>query len=358
MTRRAARVVTLLAIAGTVVVVLATPAGAHSTSGPPASNFHSDVRGVTPAVPGVRARLGPDGERIELRVTGRARVTVLGYRGEPYLRVSAHGVLENRSSPAVALNRSRVPTGSTASGPLRAPRWVRISSGDTAVWHDHRTHWMGGVTPSAVERAPDRPHVIDRWSVPLRVEGGPGAITGTTVAVPAAIVGSLRWEPPPDALLWWALAVGLGALVLVGVRVAARPTLLGGLVLLAVAESAHLWGAWPFATSNTAGRIGENLPSIAAVASALLALVWLVRRSAYSAAPLLVIAGLFTAVAGGFADLPSLSHAWVPSRLDPGLARTLVAIALGVGVAVAVAGGVRLRRPAEPAAAPPPEPSS
>ena len=96
--------------------------------------------------------------------------------------------------------------------------------------------------------------------------------------------------------------------------------------------------------------MGENLSSIAAVAATLIALVWLARRTPYSAAPLLVIAGLFTAVAGGFADLPSLSHAWVPSRLDPAVARALVAIALGVGIAVAIAGGVRLR--ARRAAAP------
>jgi hypothetical protein len=357
MTRRAARVLTLLAVAGTIVVGLAAPAAAHSTSGPPASNFHSVVRGVVPAVPGVQARLGPDGERIELRVTGGARVTVLGYRGEPYLRVSAHGVLENRSSPAVALNRSRVPTGAASTGPLRAPRWVRISSGDTAVWHDHRTHWMGGATPTMVERAPDRAHLVERWEVPLHVAGKTGAIAGTT-ATRAAVAGSLRWDPPPDALLWWGLAVGIAAVVLVGTRLATRPTLHGALAILAIAEVTHLWGAWPFSTASTAGRIGENLPSIAAVASALLALVWLARRSTYAAAPLLLIAGLFTAVAGGFADLPSLSHAWLPSRLDPDLARTLVAIALGAGVAVAVAGGIRLRRPAGATDPPPREPVS
>ena len=58
-----------------------------------------------------------------------------------------------------------------------------------------------------------------------------------------------------------------------------------------------------------------------------MAFVWLARRTVFSAAPLLAIAGLFTAVAGGFADLPVLSHAWIPSRLDPTLACTLVAIA-------------------------------
>ena len=73
MTRRGARVLTLVVLTGALVVGIAGPAGAHGTSGPPASNFHSVVRGVAPAIPGVRARLGPDGERMELRVTGAAR---------------------------------------------------------------------------------------------------------------------------------------------------------------------------------------------------------------------------------------------------------------------------------------------
>jgi hypothetical protein len=109
--------------------------------------------------------------------------------------------------------------------------------------------------------------------------------------------------------------------------------------------SVHLWASWPYSTASAFGRVGENLPSIAAVAAALLALGWLARRSVYSAAPLLIIAGLFAAVAGGIADLPALSHAWIPTRLDPTVARMLVAVALGVGTGVAIAGALRLRAP-------------
>ena len=347
MTRRARRALTFLGLLAGLVLGVAAPADAHSTSGPPASNFHGVVDGVRPAVPGVTARLAPDGERVELHVTGPARVTVLGYQGEPYLRVTAHGVFENRSSPAVALNRTRVPTGAPHRGPIRAPRWVRTSGGATARWHDHRAHWMGGATPAAVRRDPHRAHVIGRWRIPLRVDGAPGAVTGSVVGA-SAVTGSIEWSPPPDALLWLGLAAVLAALVLVGARVRARPTLLVALAVLAIAESVHLWGSWPFSTADAGGRVGENLPSIAAIASALLAFVWLARRTVYSAAPLLIIAGLFTAVAGGFADLPVLSHAWVPSRLDPDVARTLVAVALGVGIGVAVAGAMRLRPAARP----------
>jgi hypothetical protein len=211
---------------------------------------------------------------------------------------------------------------------------------------------MGGATPAVVRRDPDRAHVIGTWRIPIRVDGAPGAVTGSAAGA-SAVVGSIDWSPPPNALLWLGLAVLLAAVVLAGTRVRARPTLLVALAVLAIAESVHLWGAWPFSTADAGGRVGENLPSIAAVASAVLAFAWLARRTVYSAAPLLVIAGLFTAVAGGFADLPVLSHAWVPSRLDPDVARTLVVVALGVGIGVAIAGAMRLRpsaRPARPAA--------
>jgi hypothetical protein len=220
---------------------------------------------------------------------------------------------------------------------------VRISDGGTARWHDHRAHWMGGATPDAVRRDPAYPHVIEQWRIPLRVDGASNAVTGAVHA--SAVVGTVEWNPPPNALMWFGLAAVLAVLVLALTRTRDRATLLVALAVLAVAESVHLWGAWPFSTADAGGRVGENLPSIAAVASSVLAFVWLVRRTVYSAAPLLIIAGLFTAVAGGFADLPVLSHAWVPSRLDPTTARTLVAIALGVGIGVATAGALRLRAP-------------
>jgi hypothetical protein len=334
MTRRARRALPALGVFLATLGLLAAPAGAHSTSGPPASNFHTDVRGVTPAVAGTHARLGPDGERIELRVDGPARVTVLGYQDEPYLRVSRAGVFENRASPAVALNRTRVPSGAAPRRPIGPPRWVQVSTGSTARWHDHRAHWMGGATPAPVRRAPDRTHLIERWRIPLRIDG-----------TPAVITGSVRWDPPPSAGLWFALAAVLALVVVAGTVVAARPVLLVALAVAAGSESLHLWGSWPYSTADAWGRVGENLPSIAAVAAALFAFGWLARRSVYSAAPLLIIAGLFTAVAGGFADLPVLSHAWVPTRLDPTLARTLVAVALGLGTGIAVAGARRLRAP-------------
>lgn len=329
------RVVAAMGTAGLVSILAASPAAAHSTSGPPASNFTTGLTGMRPTVPGVHASLSPDGERIRLTVTGPHAVTVLGYRSEPYLRVTRHEVLENRASPAVALNRTRVPTGPAPPGTGGPPRWVRISTDGTAEWHDHRAHWMGGTTPRSVHRNPDRTHVIEHWTVPLRIGDDDGG---------AVITGTITYHPPPIAWAWWLLAGALALVVVLAVRWWPRPAAPTAVAAVGIAEALHLWGSWPFSTASTGGRIGENLPSIAAVVVAGLTLVWLARRGVRSAAPGVLLTGLFAFVAGGLADIPTLSHSWVPSRLDPTGARLLVAIALGVGFGLIVVGATRLRR--------------
>ena len=267
-----------------------------------------------------------------LRVEGDARVVVLGYQQEPYLRVDRRGVFENTHSPAVALNRTRIPSGPIHRASGHGVHWVRVSSSPVARWHDHRAHWMGGVTPAVVQRAPHRTHLIEQWRIPLRIDGTRDTIRGRIV-----------WQPPPSAWISYLFALVLGLVVALLVRLAARPALVGATFALAVTEIVHLWGSWPFSSSSTIGRIGGSLPSLAAIAVNLFAAIWLLRRSIWSAAPLLVLAGLFALVAGGLAELPVLSHSWIPSRLDPPTLRALVAFALGGGTAVTLFGARRLR---------------
>ena len=337
MTPRRARVGVAVTLVG-LILLAATPAGAHGTSGPPASNFTTQLRGIAPPAPGVTVSLGPDREQLVLAVSGHVRVTVFGYQDEPYLRVDTRGVFENRRSPAVTLNRSRVPTGTSRPVHAGAAEWVRISHEPVARWHDHRVHWMGGVTPLAVLNDPDRPHVIDRWRIPIRVNGRA-----------ATIHGLLRWTPPPTAWPWWLLAAGIaGATVLTTSarrRCGAPAALAAAIGVMAITESVHLWASWPFILGSTAGRIGETLPTLATIAACIGAFVWLIRRDPWAAAPGVIIAGLFVFVSGGLADLSAFSHAYIPSRLAPDTARVVVALALGLGFGTAFTGARRLRAP-------------
>lgn len=330
MTGRRAGAAVVIAL---LILLSATSAVAHTTDGPPASNYRTELMGVQPPNAGVVVSLAPDHEQLELRVSGPHSVTVLGYQGEPYLRIDARGVSENVRSPAVVANRKRIPTGPPGRE-TGSPRWRRVSHRPIARWHDHRAHWMGGITPRVVRRDPDHQHVVVRWSIPLRIDGHP-----------AQVRGRLLWTPPAPAWPWWVAAVIIASVL---VTVAARPrfaraSLATALIVMAGTETVHLWGGWPYSTGSTVGRLGDAIPSIAAIAACLGALTWLLRTTPWRCAPALILAGLFVFVSGGVADLSSLTHAFVPSRVSAELARALIALALGLGAGTAVAGGLRLR---------------
>jgi hypothetical protein len=64
-----------------------------------------------------------------------------------------------------------------------------------------------------------------------------------------------------------------------------------------------------------------------------------------------LFAGLIVAVAGGLADLTTLTRSQLPTELPPAIARLDVALALGLGAGLAVAAALRLRPPSLPPAA-------
>jgi hypothetical protein len=149
--RRLAVVLVLLPLALSVAPV---PASAHpSGSNPDAAYYQADLAEITPARPDVVVRVDPRGEWIDLTYTGDTEVVVLGYTGEPYLRVTATTTAENLVSQTTYLNKAMfadIPTsGRTASA---APTWQPIDGAGTVRWHDHRIHWMGQARPPDVER--------------------------------------------------------------------------------------------------------------------------------------------------------------------------------------------------------------
>src|SRR5262245_15534487 len=207
--RRARRLLMCALLGCGAVVAFASPAGAHGIGGTQPTNYETTITRVDPPVPGVHVEVVDLGNRLRLTNDTSHDVVVLGYDGEPYLRVGPRGVFENRKSPATYLNRSRVPTGpAPASADSAAPPvWQRVSDASSATWHDHRAHWMGSDPPPAVQRDPGREHVIDRWTVGLRVGGRPVAVHGV-----------LEWVPPPSPWPWVAIAVATAAIVVAASR--------------------------------------------------------------------------------------------------------------------------------------------
>ena len=165
---------------------------------------------MQPAVAGLQVQvLNYDDRLLLINRTGRT-VLVRGYEREPYARLRGDGTVEvNHRSPSYYLNEERyggTPVPKSAS-PDAAPRWSEVSKTGRFETHDHRIHWMSkGTTPPQVKDDDKRTKVFD-WRVPIEV--GPQ---------PAAITGSLYWEPssgggiPTAAIV--ALAV-LGLLTLV-----------------------------------------------------------------------------------------------------------------------------------------------
>jgi hypothetical protein len=333
-------------VASAVLVAGATPASAHGLGGLTPTNYQTLLTSVTPAIPGVELAVVDLGTRLELTNTTPHPVTVLGYDGEPYLRVGPAGAFENTRSPATYFNRSLTPTGSAPPKTVDAkapPQWKRIGDGDTVSWHDHRAHFMGTSDPPAVARDRGHRHVIDQFQIRMRTQG-------TNITARGIIV----WVPPPSPWPWVALAVVLAVVVLAWSRTRAWPAVFAvTLTVLACAEIAHVVGLWGASTAAAGTKLAESGYSIGGVVLAVLALVWMRRKGANAAVPLVLIATIFLFVAGGLADVTTLGHSEIPSTLPGWLARALVAITLGLGAGLAAAAALRLRPPPVTRAAPP-----
>ncbi|MEN3306905.1 MAG: hypothetical protein V7603_3107 [Micromonosporaceae bacterium] len=222
-TRRLWPCLAALAALAAVVVVPAGSAAAHGGGQtiPDAAYYRSSLTGVAPSPDGISVRVDPAGEFIELTNTGAAVVVVLGYSGEPYLRVAATGLAENMLSQTTYLNRSlfadSLPAGQDTG--TVAPSWRQIGSTGTARWHDHRIHWMGQQRPPAVQADPRQPHLVGAWQVHATADGARFDIRGELrwIGKPDSASGTQR---VPEWVLWLAesMAVVIGLLVLQLVR--------------------------------------------------------------------------------------------------------------------------------------------
>jgi hypothetical protein len=348
---RPGRAVLALLLAVGSVLAAAEPAGAHGVAGIQPSNFATRVLAVVPATPRIHVQADDLGNKLQLdNHTGRD-VVVLGYDNEPYLRVGPAGVFENVRSPAVYLNRTRtgnVPVPASAD-PHAPPQWHQTGVGTTVRWHDHRAHWLAATNPPQVQRDPGSRHLIQRWTVTLVADR-------TRIQVHGDVV----WVPGPSPWIWLAVALGfaLAVVVLAATRLG-RAAVAASLAVLIVGETAHVFGSWAATTVAGSTKLAASAYALGGIAVAALALVWVVRRGVHPAAPLLLLAGLFLALAGGLADVTALYRSQLPTTLPVTLARFEIAATIGLGAGIAIVGGWRLRptapreRGAAPARTPP-----
>ncbi|MEV4120511.1 hypothetical protein [Micromonospora sp. NPDC049645] len=333
------------AAAGLATLLGAAPAAAHGGDAPDGTDYRTRTTGVTPARPGLEVRVIEAGARLELtNRTGRA-VEVIGYSGEPYLRVGPDGVYENSRSPATYLNRTI--TGDTAlpaeADPAAPPSWRRIADGATARWHDQRALWQESSPPAAVRTAPDREHRVRDWTVPLR-DG----------ADPVVIGGTLDWVPPPDAYTWWALTVvGLLAVGALGLAAATAPagaralSALGALLIVGGALAvgypvgreldAGAQGVGGVLVGLLSGQVWSLLTGVGAIAAG-----WYALRRRPAADFVVALAGACLALFAGAANAAVFARAIAPVPWSPEVARVMVAVLLITGTGATFAGILRL----------------
>jgi hypothetical protein len=312
----ALRAVTL-GVAG--LVLGAGPAAADAAE---PGDYSSAVTSIEPDPGGFTIETAGGDAFLVLSVDEGTEVIVAGYEGEPYLRFSPDGTVEqNRRSPATYINADRFGTNDLAPDELQGedpstlePEWEEVATGGTFAWHDHRTHYMGqdARVPRGETFAWDGP-------VPLLVNGEAVEVNGTITF--HDVVSPLPWS-----LLAVLVAVLFGVF---GGRLPERgpPGVVAIVALLATVVAAVGY------TSQPAGTGASSVPAVVsgiAVVLALLAVVMTRLR-----AVLLLAAGVFLATWGVF-RLAVLSNPVLPTDAPFALERLTTALALGIGVGAVV----------------------
>jgi hypothetical protein len=335
--RRLGRAGLVLVLAGLLVGATAGPAAAHAIgTGTQATNYRTTIRGIDQAVPGLEVRTVA-GEQLELTNRTGRELVVLGYRLEPYLRVGAAGVFENRRSPSTYTNRFRTAPAAVPPefDPEAPPEWRRIGDGPAAAWHDHRAHWTGP-DPPAVSASPRALQVVvPDWQVPLR--------QGERTMV---VRGDITWVPGPSPWPWALAAVAVFAGALAAAGGCRRPRVLAVVALAAVAADViHTVGALLGSTAPLAAELYGTLTSAAGWVVAGLAAYRLLRGRADTGLVYLLLGGVFLTLAGALPDLSALARSQLPSGFGPVVTRAAITLTLGLGAAMVAAGALGFRTP-------------
>lgn len=319
----------MLGIGIAFLFVWQAPADAHVAAPVKATNDRTEVLRLDPDLPGVRVRLVDGGTRLELRAPGH-HVVVLGYEGEPYLRVDERGVYENVRSPATYLDTSIKGGVPPPSADAKAtPQWRRIGDGPAVRWHDHALHVPPGMKLGLTK--------VSSWQRPITVDG-------RTVQ----IVGRITRLPGRSRLPWLALAGVMAIGTIVGARRRWARAVLAVLAIVVVADAARVAGlvlyAPPWLESRAKLLFDLSVLSIVGWGMTISAAVLIRRGRRFEAASAAMIAGAALAIAGGGLEVGDLAFVVLRSSLSDALARAVVAVELGGGTGVAIASALELRR--------------
>jgi len=301
-------------VAGTALVALTTPgvAGAHVRIGTLAVDVRVRLISPRPTAHDGFAVSVSDDRALHLTPRTGHRVVVVGYLGEPVLRVDARGVSVNLGSPTAAA-AGLVAKGDEQRG--ARPAWLLRPGERTAVWRDPRLQRLPGGARRAV------------WAVPILVDGHA-----------ARIVGELRRASAPSLWRWLlvALAAGsLGGLGAIGRRRNRVRTFCIALGCVAVVAGVAAAAGFAFDAQASGMRVAVVYELVLAAGGAGFA-VWGPAEVRVAAAGWLGLLGLI----GGLACTQVFLHGDVLSVLPATVTRAAAALAIGSGAAASLLAAV------------------
>ena len=326
MSTRLAVLATVLAI--TFMLINPVPASAHiAGSGGSPSNYQATVTGIQPAAPTVGVTVGVGGQWVRVTNQGAAEIVIVGYRGEPFLRLSGNRVEVNQLS-STAAETGQIPGVPTSADPSAEPKWVQLRDGDSATWTDNR------IDPESESDAQPQPEQASgSWELPLVVDGRQVTVLGT-------------WDrvPPPSPWPW------LGALGLLAAAIAAigwrrnwhRPmaaVIAGGILAFVL----HLLGTGfaPQQGGPVFGWIGVGAVGAFSMLIGAVAVISTLRRSE-SAPDRAITVGIMVLLLAA-TDISVLWNSQLPFAGPAVLDRALTAIAYATALGLLVAGGRLVR---------------
>ena len=313
--RSGAALLACVAAALTGLGLLPSSAAADGPVAPTATDYQARVT-HTPA--GIRAQAVNSYLNLWVQAPPRADVTVLDFRGAPWVRFTPRGVAINRNSQEYYLSQVPVPAvpprGLTRTTP---PHWIDVSSGHAYTWREGRLHAL-----ATIALAPGQ-HYVGSWSIPVVVNGHRGTIIGGMWHRGAP---SIVWFWPALVLIACALAAWRLRSAELDRRLSSRLALLL-LALVAVGMGGKYLHGSPTVTAGNVALLLVTLAVLGGVAGRLL--------GGRFGGPLLLLTAVI-ALWAGLTLMPVLTHGYALVALPILLVRVIATTLLGGALSLAL----------------------
>jgi hypothetical protein len=290
----------------------------------------SVIESVIPALPnGVVVDIVGSDTFVRFHSVGHD-VMITGYKNEPYMHITTTGdVFVNDGSLTTLINGNRygdVDTSSFVESPN--PVWRKIGTDGTAMWHDHRVHWMSPKRPAPI----DTMGTVVAWKVPVSVDGVATTVSGTLFLREKASV------------LWW--LAGFAAL-LCAVTLSARRRKEFFFVTFLISIVGVVVGAMQYVGLPNGARITPLILMFSTGAAVVAGISIMMQRRSQSSQHIAVSLNAGTGatlIVCAWLCADQVRAAYVPGVDREWIVRMLIPTLLGIGLVATIDGVMRIVR--------------